>query len=327
MMWLMWRQHRGEAVTVAIVVVVLAVPLLVTEHILASAYQQLGVGGCLAHPDQGSCPAILGAFTGQLGSYRLAIEWLNLLPALLGMLVGAPLVARELERGTHRMVWTQGITRARWLVTKLGLVLGGSLLSSAILTALLIWWRAPLDRLQGNLGPQAFDYEGVVPLAYVAFALALGVASGVLLRKTVPAMAATFIGFVAVRLPVELLARQNYLPPRVVTWDGASQPAGPGPTDWEIGRGWIDRGGHHISMSLVLNSCSSTGPGGGASGGPSQSGALFYNCTYAHGWLQFVAWQPHDRFWLFQGIESAIFVALAAVLLGLGMWWVQRRIA
>jgi len=176
MIWLTWRQHRSEVFTVTIAVVVLAVPLLVTGHILMSAYQQLRVDQCLAQPGHGAYPDILGAFTKQLGSFRLATEWLNLLPALLGMLVGAPLVARELERSTYQLVWTQSVTRSRWLVIKLGVVLGGSLLASAILTVLLIWWRTPFDQLQGELSPQAFDYEGTVPLAYVAFAFALGVA-------------------------------------------------------------------------------------------------------------------------------------------------------
>jgi hypothetical protein len=321
MMWLTWRQHRGEAYAVALALIVLTVPLLVTGHILAGAYQQLGVDRCFDHPDHGSCPAILGAFTGQLGASRLAVEWLNLLPALLGMLVGAPLVARELEHGTHRLVWTQSVTRPRWLVTKLGLVLGGSLLASAILTALLIWWRVPFDRLEGNLSPQAFDYEGTVPLAYTAFAFALGVAAGVLLRKAIPAMIVTLAGFAAVRLPVELLARPNYLPPLMVTWEGATQPAGLGHTGWGIGRGWIDRAGHHLSTTQVFNSCPPAGGGEGAGGAP------FLACTYAHGWLQFITWQPADRFWLFQGIESTIFLALAAALLAFTIWWVRRRIA
>ena len=40
-------------------------------------------------------------------------------PAVVGAFWGAPLVARELEAGTHRLAWNQAVTRTRWLTTKL----------------------------------------------------------------------------------------------------------------------------------------------------------------------------------------------------------------
>ncbi|HZU03764.1 MAG TPA: hypothetical protein VFA10_29135 [Ktedonobacteraceae bacterium] len=49
--------------------------------------------------------------------------------------------------------------------------------------------------------------------------------------------------------------------------------------------------------------------------------------THAHGWLYRIAWQPTSRFWLFQGIESAIFFGLAAGLLALTYWWIRERIS
>jgi hypothetical protein len=54
---------------------------------------------------------------------------------------------------------------------------------------------------------------------------------------------------------------------------------------------------------------------------------LFTACAHAHGWRYLVIWQPADRFWLFQSIESAIFFGLAAALLALAFWWVQTRIS
>ena len=57
--------------------------------------------------------------------------YLILLPALVGMFVGAPLLARELEHGTHRLAWTQSVTRRRWLLSKtlllaLAITVGGA---------------------------------------------------------------------------------------------------------------------------------------------------------------------------------------------------------
>ncbi|MFD1049633.1 ABC transporter permease subunit, partial [Kibdelosporangium lantanae] len=48
---------------------------------------------------------------------------MTVLPGVIGVFWGAPMVARELEAGTHRLVWNQTVTRTRWLATKL--VLGG----------------------------------------------------------------------------------------------------------------------------------------------------------------------------------------------------------
>src|SRR5262249_30193792 len=146
-----------------------------------------------------------------------AIIWLNLLPALLGIFLGAPLVAREWEQGTFRLAWTQSVTRMRWLALKLSGVLGAALLATAALTALLTWWFAPLDHFGGLYFPLAFDLEGAVPVAYAAYGLALAVAMGALLRRVVPAMAATVAGFLAIRVPVELWLRPRYLPPITLT--------------------------------------------------------------------------------------------------------------
>jgi hypothetical protein len=48
-------------------------------------------------------------------------------------------------------------------------------------------------------------------------------------------------------------------------------------------------------------------------------------CMVAHGYREYLAYQPASRFWAFQGIETGIFVVLAAVLLGITFWVVKRR--
>jgi hypothetical protein len=48
-------------------------------------------------------------------------------------------------------------------------------------------------------------------------------------------------------------------------------------------------------------------------------------CWHEHGVKLMQTYQPAERFPLFQGIESAIFVIAAIALLGLAAWLVGRR--
>jgi hypothetical protein len=327
MTWLTWRQHRIEAAIVGAVLAVFAIVLVVSGRQMAGAYQQLGVAGCLAHLYQNpNCSNILDAFQNQFRWLASAMLWLNLLPALLAILVGAPLVARELEHGTHHLVWAQGVTRVRWIAVKLGLILVGALVAAEILTLMLTWWRGPFDQLNGNFAPAGFDFEGTVPVAAMAFAVALAVAAGALLRRAIPAMAATLAGFLAVRLPIEFWARPHYRPPVTVTWDALDLPPRLNSGIWAIDRGWVNGQGHIIGVDQAFNTCL---PNGGAVrvGGPNPAQNPFLQCIHAHGWLSYITYQPADRFWLFQGIETAIYVALAAALVGLTIWWVRHRLS
>jgi len=321
MIWVTWRQHRGEALVASSVLALLAALLVKTGLDMASAYQQLGLADCVAHPNHLNCDTVANALFAQYGFLYNVVGWLGLVPALLAILIGAPVVARELEQGTHRLVWTQSVTRYRWLAVKLIGVLGGGLVASALLAGVLTWWLGPFDQLLGNFRPQSFDFEGTVFLAYTAFALSLAIAAGALLRRAIPAMVVTLAGFLAVRLPVELFLRPNYLAPITVTWDDlAGKPVANGPTDWVTGRGWLNGAtGVHLPDSRVYPTCLQQG------GTPNQN--PFAQCTHAHGWLEYVTYQPADRFWLFQGIETAIFVSLALALVALTIWWVRRRLA
>jgi hypothetical protein len=324
MIWLTWRQHRAAIVAIGVVVAVLGVIFIVTGQQMADAFQQLGVADCLAHPTHPNCGDIVGSFRDQYGTFIAASAWLSLLPAILGMLVGAPLVARELEHGTHRLVWTQSISAERWLATKLAVLFAVTLAATGIMTVLMSWWHANAwNQLDGHMPPLMYDFEGIVPLAYSAFALALGIAAGVLIRRAIPAIVVALVGFLAVRLPMEFLLRPRFQPPLTYTQDVLAVLA-PTTTQtplhgaWNLGEGWMDSAGHQLSDSTVFQACD-----------PRVGGTKMdlFQCIHNHGWLAFTTYQPADRFWPFQGIEAGILVALAVGLLALAIWWVRRRIA
>ena len=50
-------------------------------------------------------------------------------------------------------------------------------------------------------------------------------------------------------------------------------------------------------------------------------------CYNRYGTGEMVRYQPADRYWLFQGIESALFLGLAGGLLAFTAWWIKQRIA
>lgn len=313
MIWLTWRQHRTTIIVTALLLVGMVAFLAIVGQQMAQLLASSSNGRC------GGCPD-----TGQFDEITLFHNvTLSLLavPALFGVFVGAPLVAREYEQQTYKTAWTQGITRIHWLVVQIALLFVGVLAVSGILSALVYWADSATQDQRYTIW--AFDLSAIVPVSYAAFALALGIAAGAILQRTLPAIGVALAGYLAVRIPIASLLRVHYLPPLMAIQDIASpqlqRSAGPnGDTDWFLETGFI-QGGHKY-------------PGGIASPlycpDPTtlQQQQQWDVCMKAHGWSLYTIYQPADRFWLFQGIESAIFFGLAVVLVSLTIWWVRRRL-
>src|SRR3954471_6144662 len=198
MIRLSWLQFRTSAFVVTAALAVVAVLLAVTGPHFADLYD--GYGKALAAcAGGGSCqPASIdvGALDDQL---KLLATALVAVPALLGAFWAAPLVARELENGTHRLVWTQSVTRTRWLAVKLAVVGAASIAATGLLSWMVTWWSHPMDRLaQNQFGAGMFGQRNIAPIGYAALAFAIGVAAGLLLRWTLPAMAATLVAFTGI---------------------------------------------------------------------------------------------------------------------------------
>src|SRR5207302_3407966 len=171
-------------------------------------------------------------------------------------------LARELEQGTHRLVWTQGVGRLRWLAAKLAFVLGATFAFAFAFAALITWWLAPLNGSTGSrFQPGNFDQQGIVPVAYTGFALALGIAAGAILRRTLPAMAATLVGFVVPRLVVGAFVRRHYESPvtaRLAPIPGVDlNHAGA----WVLRSYTLDGRGRHVSLFEAATTCNAKGAG------------------------------------------------------------------
>jgi hypothetical protein len=326
MTWLVWRQHRQQALAAVVALLAVALFLVPTGRQMRAAFDDLGLGACLRATPQtelvtadSGCLPPSEEFSGRFQSLGLASLLLLFLPALVGLFWGAPLVARELEHGTHRLVWTQGVTRLRWATVKLALVGGGVVLVAATYALLVGWWIAPLNDATGyRFTWLFFDQQGPVLVGYALFALALGVLAGTLTGKVLPAMAVTLGGFLATRGAVALLLRPRFLPPRRRAYPivGASPTeSNPLTGDWVITRGVYSAQGVKLT------------PGSGAQVACDQTAAAQCAAKYGAGAYNQDLFQPADRFWLFQGIETALFVALAVVLVLVAIHLIRRRTA
>jgi hypothetical protein len=245
-----------------------------------------------------------------------------LVPALIGFLWGAPLVAHEIETGTRTFAWAQGITRNRWLAVKVGWVLLAAALWGGAVSGLVTWWSGPTNALNADqFQANYFDTQGIAPIGYAVFAAALGIAAGTVLRRTLPAVAVTIGGFIGLRLWIGNSFRSRYMTP--VTTDLSLTPNGSlgGPTALQVGGGMVGPNGHVLAQNYndgpVLNGVPiSSFPKACQTIVNSPTGNPF-QCLAAHGYRAYVIYQPGNRFWAFQGIETGIFVALAAVLIAL----------
>src|SRR5262245_23292108 len=209
MIRLVWRQFRTPALAAPVPPLPVAAFAAVPGPDLAHAY-----AATLAACDRaGDCQSATAAFAHTDSALNIAFGMLVMTaPALVGVFWGAPLVAREIEAGTLPLVWTQSVTRTRWLLVKLAMVGLASALAAGLLSLVVTWWARPLDGAAATIYA-TFGQRGIVPVGYGLFGFALGVAVGILVRRTVPAMAVTLFVFVAARVCATYGLRPRMLAP------------------------------------------------------------------------------------------------------------------
>ncbi|MFJ9846081.1 ABC transporter permease [Kitasatospora sp. NPDC101155] len=312
MIWLTWRQHRKQTLFTALALALLTAVMVPTGLRMHAVFDSSGLAACQV--GRGStCERVANQFDNQFGSLGFVAILFMLLPLLVGLFFGAPLIAREVEGGTHRLVWTQGVSRSRWSTVKFALLGVAGVLLSTVYAVGVSWWIGPLAAAgAGRFGYGYFDVQGIVPVGYTLFALALGIFAGTVWSRVLPAMATTLGAFVLVRTLIEVLARPHFMPAETVTY-GIQ---GPAPTTADrVAGNWVQaQGVRNAAGQMVLPdgvvSCQADAP---SDCGVPGLGPGSYN---------WVVYQPADRFWEFQAIETGVFVALAAALL----WFAVRRI-
>jgi len=174
------------------------------------------------------------------------------------------------------------------------------------LDGLMVWWSGPVSK---GLGPfTTYEVSGLLPLAYALFALTLGIAVGTLVRRSIAAMAITLALFVGLLTAIAHL-RTHFLP--TLTDLQPYQQLQPHLHDWIVDRPQlVDRLGHPVPSQLCDNA----------------SVHDFTSCMQNHEVLVSTTYHPTSQFWAFQGIESGIFLLLAAGSITLALWWIQHRV-
>jgi hypothetical protein len=302
MTWLIWRQHRAQVFIAAALLAVFAVPVWITGQRLAD-----DLTACRSGTTCG------GIFRGYQG-FNTVVDLTIIVPLLIGIFWGATIVGRELEAGTATLVWTQSVTRRRWLVSKLATLLGFTVLCAGAVAGLVTWWSNTHNAIvESRFVGLQFDIQGIAPVGYALFASALGLTAGVLWRRALPAMATTVGAFIAVRLVVELWVRPHYMAPVVRNLSFAKADG-------------VPNGAYAISTEVTLHGHVVSGP----LPAPAQcvratSRPEMNECMHRLGYAIRATYQPAGRFWTYQWIEFGIFAGLAAVLAAVAVVVLLRR--
>ena len=325
MAWVTWRQHRIALAGVAALLGALAVWMWIAGLQLHHAY----AAATACHPASSPACADLITTFNSMNEFLANGIVLQAVPALIGAFAGAPVLARELETGTFRYAWTQGFGRTRWTLAKLVLLAAAVTAAAAALSVLFSWYYQPYF----NPGNQAlnlsgaspfeaglFDLRGVAFAAWTLAAFAIGALAGLLIRRVVPAMAATLAAYTGLALAAGNLLRQHYMTPLTTNRNL------PG-SAWIMSRWWTKGGKFAFagrpSESLLQQLCPA--PAVGPLGKPSPE--TLAQCLSPHGYTQWTSYHPVSRFWPFQWIEGGGLLALSMLLIAATVWLARRRAA
>ncbi|GAA4534945.1 ABC transporter permease subunit [Amycolatopsis samaneae] len=340
MMWLSWRQFRVQALTGAVALAVIVAYLVYLGTDVREGYAVFQAN-CHGVAD---CAQAKAQFRATYENTLLFLAaGLALVPAVLGTFWGAPLIARELEGNTHTLAWNQSVTRPRWLLTKVLVVGLAAMLLTGVAGAMLTWAAAPFDEVVKNqFSTFVFGARYLAPIGYAALAFTLGTLAGLLLRRTLPAMALTLVGFIAFQFFFANVVRPSLVPAEHATLpmtaeaineaqnlgsitggsviNGVRIPAAPdawiaetSPLRTPDGR-TIDGG--------KFGACINNPPKTGASGTFGDAAV----CLAKYNLHVDVSYQPTSRYWTFQVLETVVYLALSGVLLAFSLVRIRRRV-
>ncbi|HTE57880.1 MAG TPA: ABC transporter permease [Verrucomicrobiae bacterium] len=354
MNWLIWRQYRKQLlifVGIFIIFAAVAIPFGVNfwKHYqeVQTSCSQVGAAGC----SQKEIRNVIFRTAAEGQVVNLVKLTLLGLPFLLGLFWGVPLLAKEYAENTNKLVWTQGISRRKWLTTKLAWVLFATVLYAGAFTAVATWFSRTGNAVNSDRFTElAFMSQGVVPVAMAVFAVCVGILFGAWFKRLLPALGATLGLLLVLQIAVPTFARPHYQATQVTTESlkvekGEFAPGGPNKEDWTISAKQLDSSGKELDSKFPPQQCiideeqmqkeraeSQEAPKPGTpekprtaafslAGGP----VISINCLSDLGYHWEVKYQPAYRYWNFQRIETALYLVLTGMAVSATYWLVLRR--
>ncbi|MEV3970185.1 ABC transporter permease subunit [Streptomyces sp. NPDC050698] len=190
MTWLVWRQHRAAFWTM------IAATVLCVAWMIYQRAQMMDFLDAYGFPAKNLDEAGK-QFDPYFGAFTSVTTGLTAIPVMLGVLLGAPLLAGDLESGTAKLIAAQSVSRNRWLATKLVLTGLVVTVTTVTLSAVFAWWWNPIKLHYVDIewtSREFFNTTGPVPVALSLLSVFSGVLIGVILRRTLAAMVVT-LGF------------------------------------------------------------------------------------------------------------------------------------
>ena len=318
--WVTWRRYRLAIVSTAGVLALLAVSLVISGHHIRSAYEALQA---CSPARSAKCRFMDEQFRDKYSSTGFLGPVLLLLPGFLGAFVGAPLLARELETGTFRYAWTQGVGRMRWAVS---LIVPGAIGVAVVMGAfgaLISWQQQALVEYgaRSRLDTSVFPATGLAVAGWALVAFALGVLAGLVWRRVLPAVATAFALWFGLAYLAARFRGTAYLAPlRTASLELSSR-------NLFVSQWWT-KGGVRVSqadLNRKLESLGAAVSGNQVSVHVSPGSVDPFQYLLQHGYRQVTSYQPASRYWTFQWIEFGWLTALSLILLATTFWLLRRR--
>jgi ABC-type transport system involved in multi-copper enzyme maturation permease subunit len=350
MIWLTWRQFRVQFLVVASVIVTMAIFLAATGPNLLDDYHRLTDNFISNLAFERLNPLL----------YRIGQVLLYAVPPVIGAFWGAPLIARELETGTHRLVWSQSISRWRWLAVKVGVTGLAAMAITGLLSLAVTWWSDPIDDALNagqdsntylpRMFPSTFSARGLVPVGYAAFAFALGVAIGLAVRRTLVALAITLAAVILIQVLTPSLIRPHLMAPTDryiaatadnirgfgISGDGPNQQvkemevATGAVAAWKVSDKTVDKSGKELSTLPDWTMACAPGPpptGAKQQARTTPAEVACFQRLADEGYRQHVRYYTADTFWDLQWREFGLFMLLALALTGFSFWRIRRDLS
>lgn len=250
------------------------------------------------------------------------------LPILIGLLLGTPLIASEIEAKTNRLAWSQGVTRTRWLLSTWLVLVIPTLIVMSLLALVVQWWTthvvASVFSGGGLIQPFLFHISGVAPIATAVFALSFCMCVAVFFRWFTSIYVGAVLGLLAFLSYVSVVVVPALAAKTVIvtsSYGVTKLPLSLGTRPWLTASGYRREPGFHVgphasSVGQIVQHCSNVVGSGRIING----GKGIWGCLRRYGVQAISVYQPQRHYWTRQWREAGLYVVLAGIFLGMSVW-------